>query len=65
VCIRPNPAIGVYRQEKIGLDAPGFLDAHLQGHKEIRIAGQHSTHVGFGIDPRFQTTRNFKRDVFS
>ena len=64
MCIRPDPAVSMDRQKKIGLHAPRLLYSHLQGHEEIGITGQHSTHVGLGINPGFEAAGNFKRDIF-
>ena len=51
------------RQEEVRLDAPGFLDAHLQRHEEIGITGQHGAHVRLGIDARLDATGDFERNV--
>src|SRR5574343_1603156 len=55
--IRLDPAIGMNRQEEIGLYPARLLDAHLQRHEEIGITRQHRTHVRLGVNARLEIGR--------
>jgi hypothetical protein len=55
--------VGVDADEQVGLHAPRFLYAGVQGHKIVAFAGHDSTHVGARIDALAQQQRHLQHHV--
>ena len=55
--------VGVDRDEQVGLDPARLLDALVQRHEEVGVAGQHRAHVRVRVDPVAQQHRDRQHDV--
>ena len=50
--------------EQVSLHAPGFLHAHMQGHKKISFAREVSTHIGLLVNALAQLHGDLQHHIF-